>query len=287
MKYRKLLASGLAFVVAVVLIACGIFIPTTLLQAQETQVLQKKYAFPIDAKELENSDTAISIANADPEYLELLYRFRMMNAIVSYTDSYTILEDVKENELGREAAVEKAKQELLRLMDLGACPKQEGLDDYIAEEASLMGHDENIGQTLREIVLEGMKEWGYDVSELTQIDQRFCFWRIRLRHKTEKEKEIQVDLDAQTGKIYHCMIISNEQPEDYINEAYALMFGKYHNLMEYSASDNNIDDGYYYQFYSCRFDQIAVWSSFDVNLDENNEQNAWVFSCAVQPAYYY
>ena len=187
MKYRKLLVSGLAFAVAVVLIACGIFIPTILLQAQENKVLQKKNAYLIDSKELEKSDTAISVDNADPEYLELLYRLQMMGAIVNYTGSYKILEDVKENELGREAAIEKAKQELLRLMELGACPKQEGLDDYIVEEASLIGHDENIGQTLREIVLESMEAWGYNVSELAQIDQRFCIWRITLRHKTEQE----------------------------------------------------------------------------------------------------
>lgn len=286
MKYRKLLISGLTFVVAAVLIVCGIFIPTTLLQAQENQVLQKKYAFPIDAKELENSDTAISIANADPEYVELLYRLRMMNAIVDHAGGYVTLKDSRENELGRDAAIEKAKQELSRMIEMGACPRQDELDDYMLGEARRMGADENLGPSLREFVLNGMKEWGYDISEISQIDQRFCMWEIVLKHKT-KAREIRVRLDAQTGKVYACTLTSDGDPEDYMSNAYAQMFGKYHNLMEYSISDSYSDGDDYTQFSTCRFDQITIWASFDAHFDENNEQDIWVFSCAVQPAYYY
>ncbi len=288
MKYRKLFVSGLAFLAAILLIVCGIFIPTALLQAQENRILNSQYACLIDTRELESSDTAIGIANADPEYLELLYRLRMVND----TSDYTTLEESGENELSRDAAIEKAKQELLRLMDMGACPRQDGLDDYVVDQAFLLGHDESARPALREHVLEGMKEWGYDISELSQIDQRVCVWRITFKHKTEKAREIQVRLDAQTGKVYLCQIVSNDLSEEmladaYINETYALMFGKYHNLMEYSLSDSYNDGGYYYRFSTCRFDEISIWASFDVYFGESNEPEGWNFSCAVQPAYYY
>jgi len=83
-------------------------------------------------------------------------------------------------------------------------------------------------------------------------------------------------------------IASEEMLADaYINETYALMFGKYHNLMEYSLSDSYNDGGYYYRFSTCRFDEISIWASFDVYFGESNEPEGWNFSCAVQPAYYY
>ena len=287
MKYRKLLVSAFAFIAALVLIACGIFVPTALLQMQENKILNSQYAYLIDTRELEQSDTTIGVANADPEYLELLYRLRMMNATVNYAGGYTTLEESKENELGRDAAIEKAKQELLRMMELGACPKLDGLDDYVVEQAFLLGYDENIGPNLRDIVLEGMKDWGYDVGELSEMNQRICIWRIMLQHKTEKNREIQITLDAQTGKVYACMIVSDEQSEE-LSEEYALMFGKYHNLMEYNLSDFNNEGGDSYRFYTCRFDQISFWASFDMLFDENNgTQTEWNFSCALQPAYYY
>ena len=284
MKYRKLLVSAFAFIAAIVLIACGIFVPTALLQMQENKILNSQYAHLIDTRELERSDTTIGVANADPEYLELLYRLRMMNATVNYAGGYTTLEESKENELGRDAAIEKAKQELLRMMELGACPKLDGLDDYVVEQAFLLGYDENISPNLRDIVLESMKDWGYDVGELSEMSQRICIWRITLQHKTEKNREIQITLDAQTGKVYACMI--DKQAEN-ISEDYARMFGKYHNLMEYNLSDFNNDGGDSYQFSTCRFDQISIWASFDMLFDENSMQEGWNFSCALQPAYYY
>lgn len=289
MKYRKLLVSGIALIAAAALIACGIFVPTVLLQAQENRILNSQYARLIDTRELERADTVIDVANADPEYLELLYRLRMMDD----TGDYTTLEESRENELSRDAAIEKAKQELLRLMDLGACPRLDGLDDYVVDQAFLLGHDESARPVLREHVLEGMKAWGYDISELSRIDQRVCVWRITFKHKTEKAREIQVRLDAQTGKVYLCQIISNDISEEmkedpyYISEDYALMFGKYHNLMEYSLSDFNNDGGYSYRFSTCRFDDISVWASFDIYFDENDEPEGWNFSCAAKPAYYY
>ncbi len=286
MKYRKLLVSAFAFIAAIVLIACGIFVPTALLQMQENKILNSRYAYLIDTRELEQSDTTIGVANADPEYLELLYRLRMMNATVNYAGGYTTLEESKENELGRDAAIEKAKQELLRMMELGACPKLDGLDDYVVEQAFLLGYDENIGPNLRDIVLEGMKDWGYDVGELSDMNQRICIWRITLQHKTEKNREIQITLDAQTGKVYACMIAFDKQAEN-ISEDYSRMFGKYHNLMEYNLSDFNNDGGDSYQFSTCRFDQISIWASFDMLFDENSMQEGWNFSCALQPAYYY
>ena len=53
MKYRKLFVSGLAFLAAILLIVCGIFIPTALLQAQENRILNSQYARLIDTRELE------------------------------------------------------------------------------------------------------------------------------------------------------------------------------------------------------------------------------------------
>ncbi len=82
------------------------------------------------------------------------------------------------------------------------------------------------------------------------------------------------------------MIVSDEQSED-LSEEYALMFGKYHNLMEYNLSDFNNEGGDSYRFYTCRFDQISFWASFDMLFDENGMQEGWNFSCALQPAYYY
>ena len=42
MKYRKLLVSAFAFIAAIVLIACGIFVPTALLQMQENKICTAK-----------------------------------------------------------------------------------------------------------------------------------------------------------------------------------------------------------------------------------------------------
>lgn len=224
MKHNNLLSGGLSLLIALILLGCGILVPSALLEFQEQQILRSKSIYPIEAQELESSGQNLS---SSKEYQALYYRLVVWEIAIKYQEHNKILSVPKEYELSQENAVEKSKQELSRLSELGACPRID-LDSFSLSEATLMGTEVNSDSfILEEIIANGLVDLGQ-----VDLSQRVSRWRIVWQHKTNTEDCITIAMDAQTGKIYSCEIMQSAS-FDFAFGEFLLMFGKYHDLLEF------------------------------------------------------
>ena len=274
MKQYKLLSQGMLLLITLIVVGTGILIPSLLLEWQENKILQQKRAFPIQTEELKSSEQSVS---PDAEYQQLNYRLIAWRVL----KTNVLLNEPEEYELSKETALNKAQQELSRLIELGALPEID-LDEFELDTIELYGGKMS-PNTVQELLYRGMEHYQFN------IDRRISRWMITWNNSNAKNEILSIEMDAQTGKIYSCTaglgpsvidkLIGNE-------ENAAMMFGKYHDLLQYRAGGDSFSDGYREGYSVQNFKDIFITCAFYLSFNDGGNQPFLSYTLNTNTLYY-
>lgn len=207
----KFTANLFAFLLAALVIATGITIPSILLDRQEEDILGNKKMFTMQEKQ--------PLTGQEPNNPQILYGEELLTKFSAWNNMVTeMIREPYNNELSMEGAFFTAKSELQKLIDTDAIPSIP-IQDYRLSNAQFMAKSKPV----------------------------MAIWDLTLTYMEDTEQvEIntaQIEIDAETGNIYSIILVGHET-NDVPDRNRLALFAEYYGIIGGKPESMNDEMGF-------------------------------------------
>mgnify|MGYP000764960823 CR=1 FL=1 len=216
MKKRRATANFVGILLAIAIMFAGIFVPTFFLRRQENVIIGKIQRFITENNHLVYTHPSTSpsmeqdaLQNTD-ELRAKLYAWGV--------GEQNFMREPFDYEHTMEQAVESAKFEIGKLIDIGAMPS------LFFEQFSFLSAELSC-VTISDSSLQTIKN---EMGGIT-LPANLGRWIIIFENRQTKDK-ITIMSDAQTGKIYAMEVDVHSNIAAFVNKNMLFMYAKYHNI---------------------------------------------------------
>lgn len=229
MKKRGTIANFAGILLAIAIMFAGIFVPTFLLHRQENVIIGNMQRFVTENNNLVSTHPSTSssmeqdaLQNTDELHAKL-YAWGI--------GEQNFMREPFDYEHTMEQAVESAKFEIKKLIDIGAMPSLSFEQfSFLSAELSCVTVSDSSLQTIKN-----------ETGGIT-LPSNLGRWIIIFENKQTKDK-ITIMSDAQTGKIYAMEVDVHSNIASFANKNMLLMYAKYHNIpYENTSGEFAMDD---------------------------------------------